>query len=231
MMMRRALWFFAFGALFPGASGAQVTVIDEGTFTLLVGGERVGREDFSIRAARGAGGAAFVAQGSMLAGERRELVALNIDSLGAPLRFQLERREGADVVETYQGTIDRGVWTGRSARAGGESAREIRLPPGSLAAEPAVIHHLWLLLRFNRGGAVRLFSPRTLIQQSVILESVGEDSVAIGRRQLRARHWTVRPAAGGAVLWELWADPRGRLLRVVDVGRGIEALRDEPPGG
>jgi hypothetical protein len=228
-MMRRALWILALGAL-PGAtSGAQVTVIDEGTFTLSSAGQRVGREDFSIRAARGAGGAAFVAQGSVLAGERRELVAVNIDSLGAPLRFQFERREGTAVVETYQGTIDRGVWTGRSARADGESAREIRLPPGGIAAEPEVVHHLWLLLRFTRGGAVLIFSPRSLVQQSVTLEDLGEDSVAVGRRQLPARHWAVRPTGGGDALWELWADARGRLLRVVDPRRGIEALRDEPP--
>jgi hypothetical protein len=228
-MMRRALWILALGALPAAVSRAQVTVIDEGTFTISSEGQRVGREDFSIRAARGAGGAAFVAQGTVLSGDRRELVALNIDSLGTPLRFQLERREGAAVVETYQGVIDRGLWTGRSARADGESAREIRLPAGGIAAEPSVVHHLWLLLRFSRGGPVLIFSPRTLVQQSVTLDDLGEDSVSVGRRQLPARHWAVRSAAGGETLWELWADSRGRLLRVLDPKRGIEALRDEPP--
>jgi hypothetical protein len=228
-MMRRALWILALGAIPAAAPAAQVTVLDEGTFTLSADGQRIGREDFSIRAARGAGGAAFVAQGTVLTGERRELVALNIDSLGAPLRFQLETRDGPAVVETYQGSIDRGVWTGRSARSDGESAREIRLPPGGLAVEPTAVHHLWLLLRFTRGGPAQMFSPRSLVQLTVSLEDHGEDSVAVGRRQLPARHWTVRSTAGSEVLWELWADSRGRLLRVVDRRRGIEALRDEPP--
>lgn len=226
--MRRALLILALGAL-PAAIGAQVTVLDEGTFTLSAAGQRVGREDFSIRAARGAGGAAFVAQGSILTGERRELVALNTDSLGAPLRFQLELRDGASVVETYQGAIVRGVWTGRSARSDGESAREIRLPAGALALEPSAVHHLWLLLRFAHDGPILMFSPRSLVQQSVTLEDQGADSVAVGRRQLPARRWRVRPAGGGDPLWELWSDARGRLLRVVDAQRGIEALRDEPP--
>jgi hypothetical protein len=215
--------------LYATPTAAQVTVVDEGTFTISAAGQRVGREDFSIRTARGAGGAAFVAQGTVLAGDRRELVALNIDSLGTPLRFQLERREGATVVETYQGTMDRGVWTGRLAHADGESARELRLPDRAIAAEPEVIHHLWLVLRFASNGAVITLSPRTLIQRSVSLADLGEDSVLVGRRQLPARRWEVRPTAGGDALWELWADSRGRILRAVDSRRGIEAIRDEAP--
>jgi len=228
-MTRRALWIFALSALSGAALSAQVTVVDEGIFTITAAGQRVGREDFSIRAVRGAGGAAFVAQGTVLAGDRRELVALNIDSLGRPLRFQLERREGSTVVETYQGIIDRGVWTGRLARADGESARELRLPADGIPAESSVVHHLWFLLRFARANPVLMFSPRTLVQESVNLTDLGDDSVAVGRQQLPARRWEVRLAAGGEPLWEFWADAHGRLLRVVDRRRGIEAVRDEAP--
>lgn len=228
-MTRRALWILALGALTGAALPAQVTVVDEGIFSISADGQRVGREDFSIRAVRGAGGAAFVAQGTVLGGERRELVALNIDSLGRPVRFQLERREGETVVETYQGVLDRGVWTGRLARTGGESARELRLPAAGVPMEADVLHHLWFLLRVAQTGPVLTYSPRTLVQEVVTITDMGPDSVALGRRYLPAHRWEVRPAAGGEVLWELWADSRRRLLRVRDARRGLDAIRDEAP--
>ena len=63
---------------------AQVTILDEGTFSRSVNGTRVGREDFSIRAARSAPGAVFVAQANVLEGEERRTLVLNADSLGGP---------------------------------------------------------------------------------------------------------------------------------------------------
>lgn len=63
----------------------QVTILDEGTFSHTVNGTRVGREDFSIRAARSAPGAVYVAQANVLEGENRRTVVLNADSLGGPV--------------------------------------------------------------------------------------------------------------------------------------------------
>lgn len=216
--------------LLPGrAAGAQVSVIDEGTFTLTVGGERVGREDFSIRSTRSGGVVSFVAQGTMMTGGSRLTVALNLDSVGAPLRLQTEMREGPDVVESYAGRRERGIWSGRAVRPDGESARELLFPAGALVAEERLVHHLWLVMRFGRGRSVTLIAPRTLAERAVRIEEGGAAHVVLGRRELPARQWAIRDASDGELLWEVWTDAAGRVLRAVDPARGLEALRDEPP--
>ena len=209
--------------------GAQVTVIDEGTFTLSVAGERIGREDFSIRTTRSGGVVSFVAQGTVLTGERRLVVALNLDSVGAPTRLQSETRDGATIIESYRGRLERGIWSGRAFRADGESARELLFPSGALATDDRLVHHLWLVMRFGRRGVLTLIAPRTLAQRGVRIEEVGAERVTLGLRELAAQHWIVREVAGGTVLWEVWIDSSGRVLRALDPGRGLEALRDEPP--
>lgn len=210
-----------------GPAGAQVTVVDEGTFSLFRDGVRAGREDFSIRASAGLGGSAFVAQGNVLLGESRLSVALNADSAGAPLRVQVTLREGQADVGTVSGESRGGIWLGRTVRPDGESAREVRLPPGTVALEQDVVHQLWFAVR---GGAraLTLLSPRALALREARLEEAGADAVAIGLRELPARRWVLR-AADGATLREVWTDAEGRLLRVRDPASGTEALRDEAP--
>ena len=208
---------------------AQVTIIDEGSFTLSVAGERVGREDFSIRSTRSSGGISFVAQGTVLRGEVRLTVVLNFDSTGTPLRFQAEQRDGPEVRESYFGRRERGIWSGRAVRADGESARELLFPGSALAMDEAIVHHLWLVMRFGRRDETLLIAPRTLNRRSARIQEVGEESVALGLRELPARHWIVSDSAAGTLLWEIWTDSAGRLLRVLDPASSLEALRDEPP--
>lgn len=217
-------------AVAPAALGAQVTVVDEGTFTHSVNGLRVGREDFSIRVSRGgAGGAAYVAQANVLAGERRRTIVLNADSLGAPTRFQLEARDATTLVENVIGERQRFLWLGRRVTERRESAREFRLPEGAVMAEPGVVHHLWFVLRFGQGRAVVLLNPSDPAQDSVQVVGPVDDSVTIGSQALAARRWEVRPLRGDQPVWEVWTDPAGRLLRARHPASGLEALRDDAP--
>src|SRR5689334_7417765 len=80
---------------------AQVVVVDEGILTISVAGERVGREDFSIRRNVTEGG--FIAQGNVLRGDSRATVALSTDSSGLPIRFQIERFVAGRRVENTSG--------------------------------------------------------------------------------------------------------------------------------
>ncbi len=213
----------------PVALGAQVVVVDDGTFSLFRAGERVGREDFSIRVSRSGAGDAFIAQGNVLSLERRTTVALTADSTGAPMRFQLETRQATTLIETYAGERQRGIWSGRSVSAVGESAREIRLAGVLLLVEPGVVHQLWFVLRAGETRTLTLFAPRTLARVPVAVREVGPDRVTLGLVEIPARHWEIRPLAGGGALWEVWTDAQGRLLRVLTPADGLEAVRDEAP--
>ena len=219
------------GILMPcsgSALGAQATVVDEGTFSILVEGTRVGREDFSIRRARGASGD-LVAQANRLEGEVRRTVALTTDSLGAPQRFQMETRDAATLLLSVNGDRQRGIWSGRAMHADGESARELRLDSDTFIAEPGLIHQLWFLVRFAEGRSVTLFAPSELTRSRVVVDEQAPDRVSLGLRELVARRWVVRDAESGATIWELWTDSLGRLLRALNTELALEALRDDPP--
>lgn len=221
----------ALGALAPtGAVSAQVSVVDQGTFSLFVNGSRVGREDFSIRETRGASRSAWVAQANILRGETRHALVLTVDSAGLPLRFQRETREGTDVARTYAGELHGRIWSGRAIYDGGESARELRLPPDCFLTDGETIHQLWFVLRLGEGRPLTLLRPSGPTQQRAVVEEQAPDRVALGLREIVARRWILRPPDGGETLWELWTDADGRLLRARQPSSGLEALRDDPPG-
>lgn len=215
-------------SVLPISVAAQALVLDEGTFSLFMNGERIGREDFSLRAARGTGGG-FIGQGNLLNGEQRRTVVLTVDSAGAPLRFQLDTREDGKVIASVAGQQDRQIWASRIVRAGVESAREFRLPRDTFIAELGVIHQLWFVLRLGEGRPITLLSPSGPSQVRVMLEEQAPDRVPLGLRELVARRWVLRRLEDGVVLWELWTDPAGRLLKAANRVSSLEALRDDPP--
>ncbi|WKW11682.1 hypothetical protein Strain138_000939 [Pseudogemmatithrix spongiicola] len=211
------------------SASAQVLILDEGTFTHSVSGTRVGREDFSVRTVRG-GGAVYIAQANVLAGENRRTIALTADSAGAPLRFQLEAREATTIVSTVVGERERSTWLGRVVAGARESGREFRLADRTFIAEPSVAHHLWFVLRFGQGRPVVLLTPSANAQDTVQLVEGAADTVTVGARRIAARRWELRDAQDGSLLWEFWADAAGRLLRARDPRSGLDAMRDDPPG-
>lgn len=212
----------------PAPVAGQALVLDEGTFSLFLNGERIGREDFSLRASRGSAGG-YIAQGNLLKGDQRQTVVLTVDSAGTPLRFQLDTREEGTAIASVVGQQERQLWSARIVRAGVESAREFRLPPDTFVAESGVIHQLWFVLRLGEGRTLTLLSPSDLRLARVALEEQAPDRVQLGLRELVARRWVLRHLDDGVVLWELWTDPAGRLLRAVNRPSAFEALRDDPP--
>jgi len=206
---------------------AQVVVVDEGIFTITVGGTRVGREDFSIR--RSLVDGALTAQGNVLRTDSRSAVVLSTDSTGLPQRFQYDRFVGGRISESTSGEYRRGLWSGRAVNPKGESAREFRLPDVVVAADDGVIHHAWFLLEFVGTGPVPMLRPRGLTVGPVSVERTGEDTVLFGLERYEAVRWTIREGVGGPVLREVWADAQGRLLRVRVPAADLEATRDEPP--
>lgn len=215
-------------ALAPSPAQGQVVVLDEGIFTLVVGGQRVGREDFSIRRTLADGN--VTAQGNVLRAEGRSTVVLTTDATGTPLRFQVDRSVAGRTVESVSGEFRRGgLWSGRAVRPGMESGREFRLPEPVGVADDAVVHHAWFLVQFPHDAPVPVLDPRTFALRTPLLERAGADTVLLGLDRIPAVRWTVRDHADGPVRREVWTDPQGRLLKVFVPAEDLVATRDDPP--
>jgi hypothetical protein len=205
---------------------AQVVVMDEGTFSLLQRGTRIGREDFSIRRTTGGG---YVAQGNFLRADSRATMVLNTDSLGSPERFQLQTSRTGRVEEEVSGERRGTLWSALALRQSGERGVEFRLPPGSFVAEGTTVHHLWFLLRFAGSGVTSRLQTRAFRVDSVLVEAAGNDRVTIGLDELEARKFVIRSVDGRGAVREIWTDADGRLLRVRIAAEEFEAIRDELP--
>jgi hypothetical protein len=206
--------------------GAQVTVVDEGTFSLFSRGTRTGREDFSIRRTTGGG---IVAQGNLLRGDSRATIALSTDSLGGPERFRMETLRSGRREEEISGERRGSIWSGLALRLAGERGSEFRIPPGALVADESAVHHLWFLLHFASGRTTSRLQPRVLMLDTVLVEAAGPDKVMIGLEEFDARKFILRSADGRGAIREVWTDAEGRLLRLRIPAEEFEAVRDEPP--
>ncbi len=225
----RPIRFLALVALLAATAQAQVTSLDEGSFTVMRGGDRVGREDFSIRSSPvGGGGEMLVAHGVVVIGARRIEPSLNADSSGAVLKYQTEVREGGRSTVTYSGELARDHYRARASRPDGESSREFRLPPGTVVAEDEVIHQLWFIARRGAGSAVPVLAPLRNVVETVHVELVGTEPLRIDTRDVEARHLRLRTEGSGATR-DVWLDAAGHLLKVVIPATKITAVRDDPP--
>jgi len=211
---------------YPHPAAAQVISLDEGSFTLMRAGERVGREDFWIRSAPASGGQVLVAQGTLALGSRRVKPGLNADTSGSILRFQSEVRVDGRVVESYSGQTTRDHYAARTQRANGESAREFRLPPGTVAADDGVIHELWFVVRRGPGTTVPVLVPGRNVVEMVRVELVGDERIAFDVREMDARHIKLT-TDGTGVLRDVWLDDKGRILKVAIPHEKLVALRDD----
>jgi hypothetical protein len=214
--------------LLPGLSSAvaaQVVVLDEGSFSLYRSGERIGREDFSIRTAPGADGRVLVAQATVATGDRRLAPGINADTTGFPARYQREVRLGGAVIERYQGQATRGRFSSQLLLPEGESAREFRLPPGTVVADDDVVHQLWLITRRGAGAVVPVLVPRRNVVETVNVESAGKERLSIDLRQFETTKLVLRGGAG-VPMREVWVGTDGRILKASLPALGIVALRD-----
>src|SRR6476646_11221597 len=84
---------------------AQVATLDEGSFTITVSGERVGREDFRIRSTPGTTGPEIVATATVSYSTRRVFAQMRADSAGVPSRYVIEVKEGQSVEERVDGSV------------------------------------------------------------------------------------------------------------------------------
>lgn len=201
----------------------QVSAIDEGSFTLYRDGERIGREDFSIRSAPGATGRVLVAQATIASGLRRLAPGLNADTAGFPAKYQCEIRDSGRIVETYSGQAARERFASRLLRADGESAREFRLPAGTVAVDDDVVHQLWFIVRRGAGATVPVLVPRRNVVERVTVQAAGAERLSIDLRIYETTRYLLQGPGGDRQVW-LAAD--GRIIKATLPALHLTAVRD-----
>jgi hypothetical protein len=204
---------------------AQSAVVDEGSFTITRGRDRIGREDFIVRRTSSPGGDVLVASATVSYNGRRLSPALRADSTGAPLAYQVEVRTGTDIAERLVGQVGRGRFSARVRTPQGESAKEYIVSNGALVLDDDVFHQYYFVARRTDGGSIPVVIPRRNVQVTMRVEQAGSEPVTVGGRQIAARHIVLRGPSGDDR--HIWADAQGRVLQV-RVG-DVTALRDEAP--
>jgi hypothetical protein len=218
---------FAAGSVASPLPG-QVTTIDEGSFTITINGERVGREDFRIRSTPGSNGPEVVATANVSYASRRVLPQMRADSAGVPSQYVVEVRDGPATGERVEGLVGRGRVSAHVKNARGESANEFVVSQGALVIDDDVFHQYYFITRRkNPVGAVSVIVPRRNTQVTMRVADAGTEKLTIGGTPLDAHRYTI--ADPGGADREVWADASGRLLKVAIPSRGVVALRDDPP--
>lgn len=224
---------YLFGAvatvsLLSSIVSAQVVVVDEGSFTITVNGERSGREEFRIRSTPGPRGSTIIAQATVSYNDRRRVMpALSVDSAGAPLGYDVEVKNGPETEEKLNGTISRGRISVRIRNPRGESAKEYVVANGAFILDDDVFHQYYFLARSKRSGSVPVVIPRRNVQVTFRVSPSGSEQVQIGSQTLAADKLVLTEPGGETR--EVWVDAAGRVLKVVIRARGLIAVRDDPP--
>lgn len=207
--------------------------LDVGSFTLVVNGQRAGREQFSVQRIASQDGATLEARSESALGDRRVAMRLETDSAGTPVRYSIEERRGADVTLRLGGQRVRGRFATIARSSTGEAAREYLLRPGAVVVEDDGVVQYALLLRDR---SVRVGTGLTLPSLTPIANGQGAvrivlesrtDTITVAGARREALRWRVVASSGDVRL--VWLDAGGRLLRLVIPARNVEATRDDVP--
>lgn len=219
----------------PSAAALQSVVVDGGSFTIVRGTTKIGREEFTIRRAPSPDGT-YLATGTVVYADRRLTPALTTDSAGAPQRYQIEMRAGDRRDEVLSLQIVRGHGSQRIVNARGESATEFGVAVNARLLDDDVFDQYYFLARVALLGGVAergvtivvpLLLPHQSRQAAARVLVVGDDTVEIAGHVVVATHLHVTPAVGDER--DVWADGAGRVLRVAIPRRGVVATRDDVP--
>jgi hypothetical protein len=212
-------------------SFAQVTTVDEGSFTITRGGtlpaNRIGQESFTIRRTRGPGGDVVVANATVTFDTEHIAPALRTDTSFSPLAYQVEVRTGNDV-ERLRGRIGGGRFSAQLKTAKGESSKEYIVSDGALILDDDVFHQYYFLVQRARGGSatIPVVIPRRNTQETMRIQSGANEQVRVGTSSVEARHFTIQEPTGATR--QVWADAQGRILKV-QLDGNVTATRDELP--
>ncbi|MFN8573378.1 MAG: hypothetical protein U0132_15100 [Gemmatimonadaceae bacterium] len=201
--------------------------IDQGSFTITTNGQRTGREDFSIAATPTGKGTEYIAKATIVLGDRRLAPAMQADSSGVPMTYQVQTKNSSASQEWWSGTITRGRVDARMRTARGEARKEYIVADGAIILDDDVFHQYYFVPQHSKQASVAVVIPRRNAQLTLKITAGGPDRVTIAGKELEASHIVLTEPGGDQR--DLWVDAAGRVLKVAIPSRGILALRDDPP--
>ncbi len=216
----------ALATALPAVANAQVTSLDEGSFSLSRDGELTGHENFSIRSTPGARDRVIIARATVLTGTRRVDPILSADSSGFPVAYQSQVKVDGHEVQRYSGSTTGTHYASRAQIPDGESAREFRLLPGTVAVDDEIVHHLWFIARRGVGAVVPVLVPNRNVLEQVRVEGVGLERLRVDTRDLEVTHLRL-VTLGTNVTRDVWLDTDGRLVKAKIPALRLDAVRDD----
>ena len=210
------------------ALGQNVS-LDEGAFRLLVNGEEVGREEFSIRRTGIGDQARVILQGTVemevQTGQLTLAPAMEAGGENLGVSAYQIKVSGAETTDIYV-ILSGSRYQSRVISSAGEQLREFRAGPGSVLLDQDVAHQNYLLSPFLEAASsvsLTVLTPRAGRQTRMTLTFVGEEEIPVGRAQVLGRRFHVE---GGQETRDVWFDEQGRILRVEVPSLGYVAERE-----
>ncbi len=211
-----------------GNAQAQSQTIDQGSFRLLVRGQPVGTETFTIQR-KGEGPSSVVVAQGRVALDNGDETRILLQTDGPDLRpagYQIEVT-GADK-QSIRGQVAGNRFRAQIVSSAGEMMREYLTSDGAVIIDDDVAHQYYFLSPHLQNGArVPIIIPRESRQISATIAADGNDSVEIDGHQVSARKFTVTPA--GMPARTIWFDGQGRVLRLSVPGQNFVAERTALP--
>lgn len=207
------------------AQGSRI--VDEGSFTISIGGRTVGRENFRISATAAGEVTEYAARADVTFGDRKVTPELRAGAQGAVMEYGVTTRSGG-ASDSWTGALARGRLNATIKSGRGTAAREYVVPAGTVLLDDETIHQYWFLVLRTRSGAIPVVVPRrSNVQATVTMATIGEETVRIGNHDLPATYLRATFDDGDAR--DIWVDRTGRLLKVAIPARELVAVRDDPP--
>ena len=188
--------------------------MDQGTFSVSIGGNVIGSEEFSIRRAGLGPSAAYIASGAVTlsrGGEFQELRPLLSAHApeGAADAYQL-KVTGADASEVVLNLVGpRFVSNFRSAA--GEEEREFSASTQTRIVEQLVAHHYYFLGNVSEGAMVPVIEPRSRTVTDLVAGPSVDEELRLGPNRVDARRVVFGAGEQERIVW---FDRQGRVLRV-----------------
>jgi hypothetical protein len=145
-----------------------------------------------------------------------------------PAAYDLEVRGGESQRINTRITGSRA--SARISAAAGENMREYLVADGAVLLDEDVAHQYYFIARRagSTGASMPIVVPRSSRQVNARVAVSGSGDIAIGGKSLLATHYVVEMAGGATA--HVWADARGRVLKVEVPSRSYVAIRTAAPG-